>query len=171
MGRSRSRRSAVSAGVMDDVRTGGCLCGAIRYCIAAPPVLAFYCHCRICQRADGAPVVAWLTVPSASSEVIDGKAAAYRSFGQGVAAVLRRLRHIVDLAGDRQLRPPRCQHRHPRRTDAVAPGLHLWTQPSSARWRWPTTCRAIRLTCGRGRCRNLPRGVANAAPGEPFDRL
>jgi hypothetical protein len=47
---------------MDDVRTGGCLCGAIRYHIAAPPVEALYCHCRICQRAHGAPVVAWLTV-------------------------------------------------------------------------------------------------------------
>lgn len=41
---------------------GGCLCGALRYRLDGPLVDAGYCHCRLCQRASGAPVVAWLTV-------------------------------------------------------------------------------------------------------------
>jgi len=41
---------------------GGCLCGALRYRVAGPLVDAGYCHCRLCQRASGAPVVAWFTV-------------------------------------------------------------------------------------------------------------
>lgn len=43
--------------------TGGCLCGAIRYRLTAPQIDAGYCHCRLCQRAAGAPVVAWATFP------------------------------------------------------------------------------------------------------------
>ena len=44
---------------MSDAHTGGCLCGAIRYRITGAPVEALYCHCRMCRRAHGAPVVAW----------------------------------------------------------------------------------------------------------------
>ena len=36
--------------------TGGCLCGAVRYEVEAYLHNAFYCHCRMCQRASGAPV-------------------------------------------------------------------------------------------------------------------
>ena len=31
--------------------TGGCQCGAIRYCVAPGPVRQSVCHCRMCQRA------------------------------------------------------------------------------------------------------------------------
>ena len=43
---------------------GGCQCGAVRYRITAPVVRANLCHCRMCQRAHGAPVVCWVTVPA-----------------------------------------------------------------------------------------------------------
>ena len=33
--------------------TGGCACGAIRYEIAAEPVIAVHCQCRACQRDSG----------------------------------------------------------------------------------------------------------------------
>ena len=36
---------------------GGCLCGAVRYRISAAPSHTDYCHCRMCQRSTGAPVV------------------------------------------------------------------------------------------------------------------
>ena len=37
--------------------TGGCLCGAVRYESDEPPRDVHYCHCRMCQRTNGAPVV------------------------------------------------------------------------------------------------------------------
>ena len=35
--------------------TGGCQCGAIRFAVKAAPVKVSICHCRMCQKASGAP--------------------------------------------------------------------------------------------------------------------
>jgi hypothetical protein len=58
---------------------GGCLCGTICYRISAEPRQADYCHCRMCQRATGAPVVPWLTVASDAFAWSKGEPAVYRS--------------------------------------------------------------------------------------------
>ena len=34
--------------------TGGCNCGAVRYAVSEPLVVAGYCHCKRCQRRSGA---------------------------------------------------------------------------------------------------------------------
>ncbi|MSR15564.1 MAG: GFA family protein [Gammaproteobacteria bacterium] len=41
--------------------TGGCLCNRLRYEINGRIIDAGFCHCRLCQRANAAPVVAWGT--------------------------------------------------------------------------------------------------------------
>jgi hypothetical protein len=117
---------------MDKARTGGCLCGAIRYRIVAAPVEALYCHCRMCQRVHGAPVVAWLAVPSAGFEVTAGEAAAYRSSAKA-------LRQFCATCGTpltwRAIDNPRLVDVSIATLDepaAVAPGLHLWTQDQLA---------------------------------------
>jgi hypothetical protein len=58
---------------------GGCLCGAVRYRIDRAPQHADYCHCRMCQRASGAPVVPWLTMASADFAWTADAPAVYRS--------------------------------------------------------------------------------------------
>jgi hypothetical protein len=45
------------------VLTGGCACGSIRFELRSTPFDAGYCHCSICRRSSGAPVVAFATVP------------------------------------------------------------------------------------------------------------
>jgi len=35
------------------VKTGGCLCGAVRYEISGPVRAAEYCHCSMCRKASG----------------------------------------------------------------------------------------------------------------------
>ncbi len=43
--------------------TGGCLCGEVRYRINEPSIDTNYCHCRMCQKFSGAPVVAATAFP------------------------------------------------------------------------------------------------------------
>ncbi|ABI40127.1 glutathione-dependent formaldehyde-activating, GFA [Shewanella sp. MR-4] len=58
---------------------GGCLCGKLRYSIDAIPIDAGFCHCKICQKANGAPMVAWLTIPFSGFLYTSGDAAIYAS--------------------------------------------------------------------------------------------
>lgn len=62
-----------------DVIEGGCLCTAVRYRVAGPPVARSLCHCRSCRRASGAPVVAWTVVRSADFSFVAGAPARYAS--------------------------------------------------------------------------------------------
>jgi hypothetical protein len=39
--------------------TGGCQCGAVRYRLDGEPVGSNICHCRMCQKAGGAPFMAF----------------------------------------------------------------------------------------------------------------
>lgn len=64
---------------MTDTLDGGCLCGAVRYRVTQAPLDAGYCHCRLCQRAGGAPVLAWLTVPASAFAYTHGTPTAYAS--------------------------------------------------------------------------------------------
>jgi hypothetical protein len=59
--------------------TGGCLCGAVRYEIDAPPINRTACHCTICRRASGAPFVAWLSVATSAFRLVAGEPAGFKS--------------------------------------------------------------------------------------------
>ena len=48
--------------------TGGCQCGAVRYRLAKPPSRANVCHCRMCQKASGAPFMAFAAVKHSELE-------------------------------------------------------------------------------------------------------
>lgn len=39
--------------------TGGCQCGAVRYALTLSPNGGSICHCRMCQKAGGAPFMAF----------------------------------------------------------------------------------------------------------------
>jgi len=58
---------------------GGCFCGDIRYEAVGPETFACFCHCKSCQRAAGAPVVAWATYSRDSFKVTRGDMHWHRS--------------------------------------------------------------------------------------------
>jgi hypothetical protein len=62
---------------------GGCLCGAVRLRIDAPPLKSGYCHCRFCQLNSGAPVVAFIELSIASFAYSSGSPGVFYSSARG----------------------------------------------------------------------------------------
>ena len=63
---------------------GGCLCGAVRYEAEGPVTETTICHCTICRRASGAPLVAWFTVPLSRFRLRSGSVSHHRSSARAV---------------------------------------------------------------------------------------
>lgn len=59
--------------------TAGCFCGQVRLEVAGPEKFACFCHCESCQRAAGAPVVAWATYARDSFRTTQGEMRRYAS--------------------------------------------------------------------------------------------
>ena len=62
---------------------GGCLCESLRYAAENEPLDVGYCHCRICQRSTGAPVLVWASFPTQAFRYSRGKPALHRSSSHG----------------------------------------------------------------------------------------
>lgn len=46
----------------NSVQTGGCLCGGVRFEVRGRSSWCAHCHCSLCRRAHGAPLVTWMGV-------------------------------------------------------------------------------------------------------------
>jgi len=107
---------------------GGCLCGALGYRITGPLGPSVHCHCRLCQRATGAPVVTRVSFPATRFAVTRGTLAEYASSSHG-------RRQFCAACGTQ------IAFRTSRRPDDIdvtvasldhpeehAPGSHIWTE-------------------------------------------
>jgi hypothetical protein len=54
---------------MDNVRTGGCSCGAVRFALKGEPFKLGLCHCTTCRKASGSMFVAYALWPLSASQV------------------------------------------------------------------------------------------------------
>jgi hypothetical protein len=61
------------------VLTGGCQCGAIRVALSAAPLKVSICHCRMCQKASGAPFASFADIDRNDFAWTRGQPAAFRS--------------------------------------------------------------------------------------------
>lgn len=60
---------------------GGCRCGAVRYEVAGEAAHHALCHCRDCQMATGAPMVAWMAFKTDRFRVTKGEARCFNGAG------------------------------------------------------------------------------------------
>ena len=60
------------------------MCGAVRYRLTSRPFDAGYCHCRLCRRSSGAPVLAFATVPVEDFIILKGNPRRRRSSSFGI---------------------------------------------------------------------------------------
>jgi hypothetical protein len=58
---------------------GGCLCGAVRYRLAAEPLTLYACHCTDCQRQTGAAFGLSMVVARDHLSLLQGEARSYRA--------------------------------------------------------------------------------------------
>jgi hypothetical protein len=114
---------------MSDVRTleGGCLCGAVRYRIAGPLGEQTHCHCTLCRRASGAPVVTWVTVAPGDFTLTRGRLRKYRSTPQGergfcAACGSQITFDALNLPGELDVTAATLDD-----PEAVRPESHIWT--------------------------------------------
>jgi hypothetical protein len=61
------------------ILTGGCQCGAIRFALKAPPARVSICHCRMCQKASGAPFASFADIDKSDFAWTRGRPAAFES--------------------------------------------------------------------------------------------
>lgn len=66
-------------GVNERTLTGGCQCGAVRFRVTGKLSDASVCHCRMCQKAIGAPVGAFVSVRRENVVWTRGQPALFRS--------------------------------------------------------------------------------------------
>ncbi len=59
--------------------TGGCLCGNVRYEVTGKALGSMLCHCRMCQRYSGAPILEGTTFPADDFRLIQGEPKVYQS--------------------------------------------------------------------------------------------
>ncbi|MCC7414431.1 MAG: GFA family protein [Gammaproteobacteria bacterium] len=70
--------SAPCAGTKVEL-AGGCHCRAVRFAVSAAPLDSGYCHCDICRRTTGAPVLAWASFPRQAFRYVASRPTVYRS--------------------------------------------------------------------------------------------
>ena len=108
--------------------TGGCFCGAIRFEVTGPEKYACYCHCESCQRAAGAPVVAWATYARDTFRLIQGEMHWHHSSPGVTRGICSNCGTSISYENDK--RPGEIDLTLPCLDDPSAPVLraHIWTE-------------------------------------------
>ena len=132
------------------VLTGGCQCGAIRFALSAPPTKVSICHCRMCQKASGAPFASLAEIEKSDFAWTRGEPAAFRS-----SSIAERdfCRDCGTPLSFRRIDGPRIEIMTGAfdRPDRLVPIRQYGTNPGSAGWWQSRTCGA------RPRCKTTGR--------------
>ena len=113
------------------VLTGGCQCGAVRFAVKAAPVKISICHCRMCQKASGAPFASFADIDKGDFAWTKGKPAAFRSSSIaerdfcarcGTPLSFRRIDPAIWHRIPARMGGGHCQHAEPEHDAELRPG-------------------------------------------------
>lgn len=124
---------------MDDMEiTGGCLCGAVRFRIAAKPIAARLCWCRLCQYLASGNATVNVVFPSDAIS-IEGELRDYRSIAASGNVMHRRFCPTcgTQLFSAAESRPHLIIVRNGALddTELLAPSATIWTS-EAPEWAW-----------------------------------
>lgn len=74
---------------MTTTKTGGCLCGAVRYEMQGEPAMQLVCHCSHCQKQAGSAFSTIVGVPEAALTVVQGRPTSFHDSGESGKTVER----------------------------------------------------------------------------------
>jgi hypothetical protein len=113
--------------------TGGCFCGRLRYEAGGSPSHETSCHCTICRRTTGAPLVTWFTVPRSGFRFVSGAPVRFHSTAKGTRSFCPRCGTQLTFEHEdfaEEIDVTTCSLDDP---EALPPRDHTWT---SSRLGW-----------------------------------
>ncbi len=105
---------------------GGCLCGSVRYVATGEPINVRACHCRLCQRAIGAPFNARALYRS-ENVTIEGTVARYASSADLVRGFCSRCGTTLFSERDSQGLVGLTLGSMDDPNECPPPSVHIWT--------------------------------------------
>jgi hypothetical protein len=112
----------------NDIYTGGCLCGRIRYRATGAPMTPSHCHCELCRKSSGAAFVSWasfamrdFSFPQGAPARFDSSSRAFRQFCRDCGTQLTFQYHATPDSIDVTL----ASLDDPA---AIRPADHIWTR-------------------------------------------
>jgi hypothetical protein len=118
---------------MSDTRTGGCLCGAVRYTLAWPPQALVVCHCSDCQKQAGS-AFSVVGVSARGDIAVTGELTTFAHPGSSGQTVSRKFCGqcgspvLTDTPAAAEQGIVFFKAGTLDRTDDLAPSLHYWTR-------------------------------------------
>jgi hypothetical protein len=123
---------------MTDHRTGGCLCGAVRYEAAWPPLMVATCSCKNCQKQAGSALSIIAVLPRDGLKV-EGELTTFTDHADSGAEVYRKFCPrcgspvITDTPEAAAQGIIFIKAGTLDKADDLAPSLHYWTR-SAQHW-------------------------------------
>jgi len=110
------------------VITGRCCCGDIGFEMLGPEKFACFCYCKSCQRAAGAPVVAWATYDRKTFAVTRGEMHWHRSSPGVTRGVCSNCGSSVTYENDKRPGEIDVTLNCLDKPGAPVPRAHIWTE-------------------------------------------
>ncbi|MBI3454055.1 MAG: GFA family protein [Rhodospirillales bacterium] len=104
------------------------MCGAVRYRAVGRPRHVNHCHCAMCRKGSGAPIVTWATFTTATLSFTKGKPATRRSSDIAMRGYCAACGSALTWQGDSNPDLIDITAGTLDRPERVAPVDHLWTE-------------------------------------------